>query len=158
MKRLIALFFFAWSLATANPSDPFGGSPSWTASVPAAKPLRLEIAYGEIILPPSAASRPIPETLRPPSTPTPEFLSAAQTLRIALASDDQGRVELSVHPFLIGFQPQRSQRPHPTLTKCAPPNLPRSVRSDRNSGSAPCPIRKISRHVLLLLCYAKLAA
>lgn len=92
MKRLAALLLCACSLAVANPANPFGGTPPWTASVDAAKPLRLEIAYGELIVPPSANSDDPSPAL---DHVTPEFLAAAQTLRIALAPDDQGRVEMS---------------------------------------------------------------
>lgn len=72
-------------LATAQAAapDPFGGaSPAWTDSVRTSKPLCLEICFGE---------NPFKEN-SPPRV-TPGFLASAKTLRIAVAVDDQGRVE-----------------------------------------------------------------
>jgi hypothetical protein len=64
-------------------TDPFGGPPpSWTESVNTAKPLRLEICFGEI-----------PATGPASNTVTPGFLAAAKTLRIAVAPDDEGHIE-----------------------------------------------------------------
>lgn len=78
--------------AGASAADPFGSaSPSWTESIEASKPLRLEICFGEINLP-----KPAKETLpddAPIADVTPEFLATAKTLRIAVAPNDQGRIE-----------------------------------------------------------------
>lgn len=69
--------------AGAATPDPFGGfSQSWIDSIHAAKPLRLEICFGEI-----------PITDPATNAVTPEFLAAAKTLRIAVSPNDQGRIE-----------------------------------------------------------------
>lgn len=52
------------------------------ATAQAAKPLSLEICFGEN-----------PSKENAPPQLTPEFLAAAKTLRIAVSPDDQGRVE-----------------------------------------------------------------
>ena len=80
----------ALSVAPASPAtDPFASSsPSWTESVEAAKPLRLEICFGETDLGTPDGKARIAERVL-----TPEFLAVAKTLRIAVASDDQGRLD-----------------------------------------------------------------
>ena len=89
---LILLCIGVFATARASTADPFGGSsPSWTASIEAAKPLRLEICFGEIVQAhPSNKDGSIDSTLL---AITPEFLAACKTLRIAVAPDDEGRVE-----------------------------------------------------------------
>ena len=73
-------------------TNPFGGStPSWTESVEAAKTLRLEICFGETNQ--QSPSKKILGTDPLLNAITPEFLASAKTLRIAVAPDDQGRLD-----------------------------------------------------------------
>ncbi len=95
MKSILSILACTSVLAVAHASpatDPFGGSsPSWTESVEAAKPLRLEICFGEIDLPPLVKKN--YDTDPQLNAITPEFLAAAKILRIAIAPDDQGRLD-----------------------------------------------------------------
>lgn len=70
----------------AASADPFRGDRMlhWVHSVDAAKPLRLEICFAELTYDPAQNAMDLI---------TPEFLASAKTLRIAVAPDDQGRVE-----------------------------------------------------------------
>lgn len=96
MKRSFCLLICISALiathAGAATADPFGNSaPSWTESLEAAKPLRLEICFGEINLPkPAKENQPDDAVI---NAVTPEFLATAKTLRIAVAPNDQGRIE-----------------------------------------------------------------
>lgn len=93
--KLCHLLICAGVLAHAHAgtaTDPFGGTtPSWTESVEAAKPLRLEICFGEANQ--KNPSKKIRDTDPLLNAITPEFLAAAKTLRIAVAPDDQGRLD-----------------------------------------------------------------
>ncbi|MFA6288995.1 MAG: hypothetical protein WC661_16560 [Opitutaceae bacterium] len=80
---LICISALISASASAATPDPFGSfSQSWIDSIQAAKPLRLEICFGEIPI-----TNPVTNAV------TPEFLAVAKTLRIAVAPNDQGRIE-----------------------------------------------------------------
>ena len=89
-RSLFASFCLLGSTAFAvTATDPFStGKPAWTDSVVAAKPLSLELCYGETETPFKK-----PDGAQTPQI-TPEFLEAATRLRIAVSPDDQGRVSL----------------------------------------------------------------
>jgi hypothetical protein len=76
----------------ATTADPFGGSAqSWTESIEAAKPLRLEICFGEINQTKSDKKNLDDDIVTHELTP--EFFAGAETLRIAVAANDQGHIE-----------------------------------------------------------------
>ena len=89
-RSLFASFCLLGSAAFAvTATDPFSaGKPAWTDSVVAAKPLSLELCYGETDTPFKK-----PDGAQTPQL-TPAFLEDATRVRIAVSPDDQGRVSL----------------------------------------------------------------
>ena len=89
-RSLFASFCLLGSAAFAvTATDPFSaGKPAWTDSVVAAKPLSLELCYGETDTPFKN-----PDGSQTPQI-TPAFIEGATRLRIAVSSNDQGRISL----------------------------------------------------------------